>query len=369
MNYGIAVIGLGKVGGLIPYYLEQLGFTQLTLFDSNVNRINESISLLSNNCIVETKFRDGRYDLIILSIPYFAMKDFIQKYHGLLFKDKKIIITVTRVDYNNFEDYNKFNDFLISNKITLIAGCGLEPGLTEIVSNHLLHKYRDCNELRIYCGGIPIYAKPPFYYALSFGDKLPVQKRKAYYKVDGNIVSSQRFEQLEDIFIDNIGCLEAFNDGMLPFYARGNVVRNFTQKTIRWPGFVNAISVLEQCGMFSTEPLDPYGVTPHDFIHRLMGEGNLINDSRDIVILHILLLDAQNKTLDKCFILSKFDEENNITAMAKTTAFPAAFAAKLYFEKAEESYIKFGVTWAFEYFNINDTDLLLNSMQSYKVII
>jgi saccharopine dehydrogenase-like NADP-dependent oxidoreductase len=53
----------------------------------------------------------------------------------------------------------------------VILGCGLEPGLTEIMARYLAEKLDRVDELHIKCGGIPEKPAPPLGYKIVFGGR------------------------------------------------------------------------------------------------------------------------------------------------------------------------------------------------------
>jgi len=61
-----------------------------------------------------------------------------------------------------------------------ILGCGLEPGLTEIVARYLAEQLDQVDELHIKCGGIPEKPDPPLGYKIVFGGRqLPLSESDA----------------------------------------------------------------------------------------------------------------------------------------------------------------------------------------------
>ena len=107
--------------------------------------------------------------------------------------------------------------------------------------------------------------------------------------------------------------------------------------------------------MLSNVKLTEYNISPNDFLHSVLKKNSLTN-IKDMVILYI-------KTGVKTFLLlSKGD--NELSAMAKTTAFPICFALNI----LEEKTVATGITWAFEFFNTKDTEALLSKMKEKEII-
>ena len=63
----------------------------------------------------------------------------------------------------------------------VILGCGVEPGLTEIMARYLADKLDQVDELHIKCGGIPGHPTPPLGYKIVFGGRhLPLREEDAH---------------------------------------------------------------------------------------------------------------------------------------------------------------------------------------------
>ena len=67
-----------------------------------------------------------------------------------------------------------------------MLGCGLEPGLTEILARRLAERLDRVDELHILCGGVPERPAPPLGYKIVFGGReLPLREAPAPAVVDG----------------------------------------------------------------------------------------------------------------------------------------------------------------------------------------
>ena len=352
----IAIIGLGNIGKLVPYFLQKNKYHDLTVFDIDKNKIKDSLALCNSAKQIKTDLQNNYYDLVFLCLNPSQTVEFIKNNHRYLFNLEKIFISITRIDYSNIDKYNEFDKYLKIHNIKLIVGCGLEPGLTEVLSQYLVNNNKDCDTLKIYCGGLPLKSKAPFYYSLLFGDKLPFVKRKAFYKENNQLIETKRFESLEKVFIDNFGQVEAFYDGMLPFFNIDNI-KNIYQKTIRWSGYARAIKILDECGLFSDKKLEKYDISPNEFTHQTLLENNILNKAKDMVLLNIILY-KNNEPIENFKL--KIKSENNISAMAIATIIPAVFTLN---EILTGLNVKDGVNWMFEIYNNLSTNRLLNKLE------
>lgn len=346
MTNRILLIGLGKMGIGIATFL-QASNLQFDILDTDKNKERDILKSFSKASLKQDHLA---YDTVILSLPPKSLKEFIIKNHETI---GKIFLSITRLDYHNIAEYKEFNDFLIQNKITLVCGLGLEPGLTEICTR-IVARDKTIQNLEIYCGGIPLNANPPFYYNMVFGNKFPTDLKPAFIKSNDKLLKVRRFDDLENIFIPNIGLFESYADGLIPFFADNTNIPNIKQKTIRWPGFANTVKTLNGIGMLSNDVVPNIGISPNDFLHLLLKKNQVLSD--DMVILHI-------KADEKHFtLISRGDK--SLSAMAKTTAFPICFAITFLGNKT----VDYGITWGYDFFKPNEAMDLINKMKE-KVLI
>ena len=145
----------------------------------------------------------------------------------------------------------------------VILGCGLEPGLTEIMARRLAEQLDSTDELHIQCGGIPTRPAPPLGYKIVFGGKrLPLRDSMARMVKDGRLVDVPRYSDPEPVSFDGVGDCEAWHEGFFPWLLELEVLKGLrtgTQKTVRWPGYSHKVTVLRELGLLSEEPVDVDG--------------------------------------------------------------------------------------------------------------
>ncbi|MCY3554678.1 MAG: hypothetical protein OXH56_05085, partial [Gemmatimonadetes bacterium] len=147
----------------------------------------------------------------------------------------------------------------------VILGCGLEPGLTEILARRLAEQLDRTNELHIQCGGIPTQPEPPLGYKIVFGGKrLPLRDSTARMVKDGRLVDVARYSDPEPVSFDGVGDCEAWHEGFFPWLLELEVLKGLrtgTQKTVRWPGYSHKVTVLRELGLLSEDPVDVAGTS------------------------------------------------------------------------------------------------------------
>lgn len=220
----------------------------------------------------------------------------------------------------------------------IVLGCGLEPGLTEVMARYLATGLDSVDELHIKCGGIPDHPAGPLGYRIVFGGKaLPLRAIDALVIEDGKPAFVPRYSGLETTTFEGVGEVEAWHEGVLRWMLdlpELQGLRYVTQKTLRWPGYAMKATVLNDLGLLSTEPIEVDGamVVPKKVVDAVLypyvrlreGEG-------DITLFRVDLTGMKNGSPVKlrAEMVDRMDRVPGFTSMARTTAFTGMIAARM----------------------------------------
>ena len=220
----------------------------------------------------------------------------------------------------------------------VILGCGLEPGLTEIMAAHIIQKLDNVEELHIKCGGIPLNLTPPLNYKLVFGGrKLPLQEDPARLVKNGSLYSVPRYSEVETLEFPGVGLCEAWHEGFMPWLLDLPALKKLahgTQKTIRWPGFAEKINLLKGMGLLSTEPVmvDGLQVKPKHLLDAVLYPHVKFEETdRDVVLFRVEAIGQKDgyQQRHQVEMIDYYDEAMGITAMARTTGYTGAIIARM----------------------------------------
>ena len=220
----------------------------------------------------------------------------------------------------------------------VILGCGLEPGLTEIMARHLAEQLDRTDELHIQCGGIPEHPTPPLGYKIVFGGRrLPLRESTARAVVGGRLVDVPRYSEPEPAIFEGVGECEAWHEGFMPWLLEVDALKRLragTQKTVRWPGYSAKVTVLRELGLLSEEPLDVDGVSviPKHVVDAVLYPSvKMAPEDRDITAYRVTVIGALagRAATMSAEMIDRYDEQTGFTSMARTTAFTAAIAARM----------------------------------------
>ena len=224
--------------------------------------------------------------------------------------------------------------------ITTIPGCGVDPGLIDLLCGQAMEYMEEVKSVDFACGGLPKNPKPPLDYKIVFGGtRMPIRPGKVPMIVDGKLKDVDRYSEVESIFVDGYKDMEAFVDGFpssLLKLCQEKRVENFRGKTIRYGGFVEKLMFLLELGVIGSKPITYQGreIVPLDLFHELIypiirfdeGAGD-----RDITVL-LVRVSGKSGGLDVDVtydMVDEYDEEKKVTSMAKTTGYTAAIIARI----------------------------------------
>jgi lysine 6-dehydrogenase len=216
--------------------------------------------------------------------------------------------------------------------INIIPDCGLAPGMVAVLVAHGAAKFEKLDEIHIRVGGLPRNPRPPLDYQLVFSVEGLINEYVERARVirDGVITMVDSMTEVEGIeFPEPFGTMEAFQTSggtsTLPETFLGRV-RELDYKTIRYPGHCAKFKTMIDLGLCSSEQMTVEGtqVSPRKMLGELLVR-NLPADEPDIVLVRVEFVgDGRRLRYD---IIDRYDEASGLSAMMRTTAFPASIVA------------------------------------------
>lgn len=224
--------------------------------------------------------------------------------------------------------------------ITAMPGCGVDPGLIDILSGQAIRMLDQADEVLFACGGLPMNPEPPLEYKIVFGGtRMPIRPGMVPMIVDGEQVEMERYSEVESIFVEGLETMEAFIDGYPSSLLKLCMEKGVTQfrgKTIRYSGFVDKIMFLNDLGLINEEPVDYDGakVVPRELFHKVvypLVRFDTREGDRDITVLLVRVSGTKGdvETRVSYDMVDFYDEEKQMTSMARTTGYTAALLARM----------------------------------------
>ncbi len=219
-----------------------------------------------------------------------------------------------------------------SRGLNIIPDCGLAPGMVAVLVAHGASKFKNLDEIHIRVGGLPRSPKPPLDYQLVFSVEGLINEyiERARVIRGGAITMVDSMTEVEELeFPEPFGKMEAFQTSggtsTLPETFLGRV-RELDYKTIRYPGHCAKFKTMIDLGLCSSETITVDGATVVP--RRLFGDllvRNLPADEPDVVLVRVEFVGEGSRL--RYDIIDRFDEATGLSAMMRTTAFPASIVA------------------------------------------
>jgi saccharopine dehydrogenase-like NADP-dependent oxidoreductase len=221
--------------------------------------------------------------------------------------------------------------------VTVIPDCGFAPGLSNVLVGKAVCMLDQVESVRIYVGGLPETNVPPLGYKVTWcvEDLIEEYVRVSVIVENGKKVEVKALDGIEMIEIPGVGLLEAFyTDGVRTLHHTIKGVNSMWEKTMRYPGHAEKIKMLMELGFFDETPIlidRDINITPRELTIKLFEKRLSMFDLKDLVAMKIEvdgIKDGQG-TRYTYHMLDLFDEEKQITAMARTTAYTASIIVEL----------------------------------------
>ena len=221
--------------------------------------------------------------------------------------------------------------------INIIPDCGLAPGMVSILAMHGAAKFDEVEEIHIRVGGLPQNPQPPLDYQLVFSVEGLINEYVEVARVirGGQVVEVDSMTELESLSFDNFPPLEAFQTSggtsTLPDTFLGKI-RELDYKTIRYAGHCEKFKTMIDLGLCSSDEItvDFAKVTPRKVFGELL-QKHLPADGPDYVLVRLDLVGKSGGSAKKLRydIVDKHDDATGLSAMMRTTAFPASIIAQM----------------------------------------
>ncbi|MFO8034896.1 MAG: saccharopine dehydrogenase C-terminal domain-containing protein [Candidatus Bipolaricaulota bacterium] len=244
----------------------------------------------------------------------------------------------------SLDDYGEWlHDQAVSAEVTFLDGVGFAPGLSNITLGRAIRMLDKTDSAVARVGGVPEWeaaARRPLRYMVTWVFDHVLREYMIPVKVlqDGQIAEVPALTEREQFRFQRFGVdyeLEcAITPGMPSFIYTRPELRNFAEKTIRWPGHYQGIEVLKECGLLDLEPVQVDGnrVVPREFLlHVLQPRLQPESGDGDVCVMWNTaegILKGNPARIDY-YMWDEADHNTGISSMARVTGFATAIGAWL----------------------------------------
>jgi lysine 6-dehydrogenase len=219
--------------------------------------------------------------------------------------------------------------------VIVVPDCGLAPGMVSVMVADGVAKFDTVKSVRIRVGGLPQSPRPPLNYQMVFSAEGLINEywEPCVIIEGGKKKTVNPMSDVETLEFDGVGTLEAFytsgGTSTLP-ETYGGKIDFLDYKTIRYPGHCQLFKTMLEIGLASRKPVKvgDQSVEPRAVLKAVLDQ-NLSFGDLDLVLVRVTLdgvKDGKPKSV-VYEILDRQDTKTGLTAMMRTTAFPAAIIA------------------------------------------
>lgn len=219
--------------------------------------------------------------------------------------------------------------------VIVVPDCGLAPGMVAVLAADGINKLDEVDSVKIRVGGLPQSPRPPLNYQMVFSAEGLINEywESCVILESGEKKTVQPMTAIEALEFDGLGEFEAFytsgGTSTLPDTYRTKI-KFLDYKTIRYPGHCTLFRTMLDIGLASRQELavDGVKVAPRSVLKAVLDKNLSFNDL-DMVLVRLTCegkVGGTAKTLTYEIVDKQLDK-SGLTAMMRTTAFPATIVA------------------------------------------
>jgi saccharopine dehydrogenase-like NADP-dependent oxidoreductase len=234
----------------------------------------------------------------------------------------------------------RLNEAAVRAGSIIVPDCGLAPGISNVLVGNSVSTLDKIKSVHIMVGGLPEKPVPPLGYVVTWSPESLIDEytRKAWIVRRGRTVAVEALSGVQDVEFPGVGKLEAFyTDGLRTLPQTVKHVDDMWEKTLRFPGHAEKVKLLRTLGFFSQSNINVQGVQvqPRKLTAKILEQKLSEKRPKDIVALRTETHGIRDKKRTKqVYTLLDFcDKTRGITAMARTTAYPASIVAQMILNK------------------------------------
>jgi lysine 6-dehydrogenase len=237
---------------------------------------------------------------------------------------------------SKYEEKAELNEQALEAGILVIPGAGVAPGIANFLAARGIELLDEADEAVMVCGGIPRHPLPPLWYQVVFRleSLFGLCTRPALALENGELVKLPPLSRLEELhFPEPVGeCESVVTDAHSVVFTLKSKVKRLYEKTVRYKGHWEKMSVLAELGFLDETPIEINGtsISPQKLAIALLEPKMKGGSNEDITVLRVTVTGTKDDKATKLEweMVDLYDNEQNTTSMAKTTGFPAVILAE-----------------------------------------
>jgi len=275
--------------------------------------------------------RRGNFDMVVNALPEKISAQVVEA---------EIDAGVNVVDLAFVDEHMGLRNKAKNKEVTVIPGCGVAPGLSNMLAGYGASKVDSVDKVHIFCGGLPQEPSPPLGYKVLFTLESVWDEyvTRARIVVNDKIRETDALTGLELVDFPSVGKFEGFyTDGLstLLYTFKENEkfrhVKEMFEKTLRYSGHAEKIRTLIECGLLDTKSIQigAVKVAPREFLTALLTPKLELEEEKDLLVMRVEVV-GDNECKHYIFdLVDYYDKVGGVTSMARTTAYTASIVAQL----------------------------------------
>lgn len=337
----IAVIGAGLMGQAAVYDLARAeGVTGVGVFDLNLARARAVADRFGDGKASSGKLDAGDIEAVTAALGKYdaAVSCVTYRYNpGLTRAAIEVGCHLVDLGGNNdaVAEQLAMDEDARRARVLVVPDCGLAPGMVAVLVADLVNRLDRVDSIKIRVGGLPEKPRLPLNYQMVFSAEGLINEywEPCVILEKGQPKTVEPMSEIESLSFSGIGQLEAFytsgGTSTLPV-TYGGKVDFLDYKTIRYPGHCALFRPMLEIGLASREPVvvDGHEVAPRSVLKAVLDK-NLSFNEPDLVLMRVTG-DGEKDGRRRSFtyeMVDRFDPATGLTAMMRTTSFPAATVA------------------------------------------
>ena len=298
----------------------------LSLADNNIESLNKIKSQDNSINIYQLDVQDKialqewikPADIVLLAVPGFLWYETLKT----IIEAGKHVVDISFAPENVLD----LNPLAKKNNVISIVDAGVAPG----IPNYLLGYWNSrmsIESFEYYVGGLPKNPTPPFYYKAPFSpiDVIEEYTRPARMMINGQLRTKPALSEIETIFFEKVGKLEAFNtDGLRSILSTMNHIPNMKEKTLRYPKHAQLMVDYRNKGLFNKNNIQ-------ETSRQLFEDWKLEKNEAEFTIMDIIIKGTTEKI--EYHLYDEFNTASQTSSMARTTGYTATATINLILEK------------------------------------
>jgi saccharopine dehydrogenase-like NADP-dependent oxidoreductase len=269
------------------------------------------------------------FDLVVNSVPGFMGYETAKA----IIKAGKNSVCIAFYE----EDPFSLDQLARDHDVSMIMDCGVYPGMGSALIMHAAQQLDSVDTVLTYVGGLPEIREWPSQYKALFSpvDVIEEYIRPARYKENGFDVVRPALSDPEFISFPGIGTLEAFNTDGLRTLAKTLDAPNMKEKTLRYPGHIEAMAILRELGFFNKEKIlefEGVKVSPMDLTGKVLFPAWQLQKGEPDIMIFESSVKGMKDGEPKAFTIKLYDRycpETDVISMARTTGYTATVALRM----------------------------------------